>query len=58
MKKATTPCVGICRMDKYDRYCIGCKRSRIEIARWSALTEESRKSIVAELKERQNVPLS
>lgn len=36
-----SPCVGICQLDARDR-CLGCNRSRAEIAAWSSMTPEQR----------------
>lgn len=36
-----SPCVGICQLDSRDR-CLGCNRSRAEIAAWSTMTPEQR----------------
>jgi uncharacterized protein len=36
-----TPCVGICRLDEKG-YCIGCRRTLDEIARWGTLSEAER----------------
>jgi predicted Fe-S protein YdhL (DUF1289 family) len=38
-----SPCVKICTVK--DDICIGCGRTRDEIARWTRLTEQERKSI-------------
>jgi len=36
-----TPCIGICRLD--DRgYCVGCRRSLDEIARWGTMSDAER----------------
>jgi predicted Fe-S protein YdhL (DUF1289 family) len=37
-----TPCVGICRLDPRG-YCIGCRRSGDEIARWRDMSEAERR---------------
>jgi predicted Fe-S protein YdhL (DUF1289 family) len=44
MKLIPSPCKSICKMK--DDICIGCKRSKDEIANWSKLTNEQKKSIV------------
>ena len=36
-----SPCVGVCQLDAHDR-CIGCARSRAEIAAWGSMTPEQR----------------
>jgi len=44
-----TPCVNICDIDRPTGLCRGCGRSVPEIARWSALTSDERRRIMAEL---------
>ena len=44
-----SPCVKICAMDAADRYCLGCKRTLGEIARWSQMTDLERASVLAQL---------
>ena len=36
-----SPCVGVCQLDAHDR-CLGCARSRAEIAAWGSMTPEQR----------------
>lgn len=43
-----SPCVGVCRLDAAGR-CVGCLRSRDEIARWSRLDDRERLRIMREL---------
>jgi predicted Fe-S protein YdhL (DUF1289 family) len=43
-----TPCVGVCRLDAAG-FCLGCLRSRDEIARWSGLDDEQRLCIMRQL---------
>ena len=37
-----SPCVGVCRMDAADRWCVGCLRSREEIGQWSQMTDRQK----------------
>jgi predicted Fe-S protein YdhL (DUF1289 family) len=46
--KIESPCIHLCRLDERD-VCIGCLRTRSEIARWSQMTEWERFSITAAL---------
>jgi len=39
--KTVSPCVDICKLD-LDDICLGCFRSREEIARWSQLSDFAR----------------
>jgi len=36
-----TPCIGICRLDEKG-YCVGCRRSLDEIARWGSMSDAER----------------
>jgi hypothetical protein len=36
-------------MDAGDRYCLGCRRTIDEIARWGELTDEERAAVLAQL---------
>ncbi|HEX5998648.1 MAG TPA: DUF1289 domain-containing protein [Hyphomicrobiaceae bacterium] len=47
-----SPCVGICTIDADTGWCVGCRRSLGEIARWSAMTDAERQRIVCELADR------
>lgn len=44
MKLIPSPCKSICKMK--DDICIGCKRTKDEIANWSKLSNEQKKVIV------------
>ncbi|MBL8753723.1 MAG: DUF1289 domain-containing protein [Planctomycetes bacterium] len=44
-----SPCVLVCRMDERDRYCLGCQRTRAEIAAWFQLDDATKRSVLAEL---------
>jgi uncharacterized protein len=47
-----TPCVKVCVVDPETQLCIGCGRTRMEIARWLGLSPEDRHRIVLDLPER------
>lgn len=47
-----SPCVGVCRIDEGSGFCIGCARSRAEIASWRAASPETLSRIWAELPSR------
>ena len=47
-----TPCVKVCVVDPETQLCIGCGRTRMEIARWIGLSPDERHKIVLELPER------
>ena len=42
-----SPCVNVCQMA--DGECIGCGRTRGEIARWRTLDEEEKKTILTRI---------
>jgi uncharacterized protein len=44
-----TPCVKLCVVDPDSGYCIGCGRSRSEIAGWIAMSPAERRDVMAEL---------
>jgi len=44
--RTITPCIGVCRIDSPTDLCIGCKRTRAEIGRWSQLTDDQRNDIM------------
>lgn len=51
VQKIESPCVNICTIGK-DRLCEGCRRSINEIAQWSRMTAEERRTVMAELPDR------
>ena len=44
-----SPCTKVCVMDSDDRYCLGCKRTLNEIARWGEMSEAEQAAIIAQL---------
>jgi uncharacterized protein len=51
-----SPCRRICLVNPETGLCIGCNRSTEEIARWSMLSPDERRAIMAELPARPNRP--
>ena len=47
-----TPCVKICVVEPETGFCIGCGRTRTEIAQWLSLNDAQRSTVMAELPER------
>ncbi len=47
-----SPCINICKIDKQNQLCVGCKRTLDEIANWSKYTSTQRKEIIDILKYR------
>jgi predicted Fe-S protein YdhL (DUF1289 family) len=48
----TTPCKSTCELDQQDKYCIKCGRDTVDIQNWINYSEEKRKQIVKEIKQR------
>lgn len=44
-----TPCVSVCKIDKETKVCLGCNRTRDEIAMWSKMSDEERLDIMNRL---------
>lgn len=44
-----SPCVKICVVHPEERLCVGCYRSIDEIARWSRMTDDERRAVLADL---------
>ncbi|MGD9865017.1 MAG: DUF1289 domain-containing protein [Pseudodonghicola sp.] len=44
-----SPCVRICLMHPTERICTGCFRTLDEIARWSQMTAQERRAVIAAL---------
>lgn len=47
MTVVTSPCIGVCRLDERTGWCVGCLRTREEIARWRDADEAERRRILA-----------
>ncbi len=48
-----SPCIGTCKLDSSGTYCIGCLRTRGEIAVWSTASSAEKRTILAAVAERQ-----
>lgn len=48
-----SPCVKVCVLHPGAKLCMGCFRTGEEIARWSRMQPEERRSIMAELADRE-----
>ena len=48
-KEIESPCVRVCVVHPEARICTGCYRTTDEIARWSKMTPEERREIMATL---------
>ncbi|CAC9433691.1 hypothetical protein [uncultured Gammaproteobacteria bacterium] len=51
LSSGNSPCVGICKYNK-KKICVGCKRSSDEITAWINCSNEMRKAIMQDLKDR------
>lgn len=50
-----SPCVKVCVLHPEADICIGCYRTRFEIAGWSRLTPEDRRTIMETLPDRKSL---
>ncbi|MGB1875949.1 MAG: DUF1289 domain-containing protein [Rhodospirillaceae bacterium] len=48
----TSPCVGVCTVDKETKMCIGCLRTLEEIGGWRTMTLDQKRVVVAACKQR------
>ncbi|MFO1103744.1 MAG: DUF1289 domain-containing protein [Methylocystis sp.] len=48
-----SPCVKICELDRNDM-CVGCGRTRAEIAGWTAMSESQKAIVVEHAKKRRS----
>jgi predicted Fe-S protein YdhL (DUF1289 family) len=51
-----SPCIKVCTIHPETRLCLGCARTLDEIGRWSRMTAEERKAVLAELPGRNPAP--
>ena len=49
-----SPCISICQIDPKTGNCLGCYRSRQEIARWPAMSTDEQAKLLQELKQRRS----
>ncbi|NBQ82811.1 MAG: DUF1289 domain-containing protein [Alphaproteobacteria bacterium] len=52
MDKLPSPCISICQIDPSGDYCLGCYRTRAEIASWSRLDLDAQKHLISILQDR------
>ena len=48
-KAIATPCIKVCVVDGASSLCLGCFRTLSEIGGWSALSDEERATVMADL---------
>ena len=49
-----SPCISICQIDPETGNCLGCYRSRQEIARWPAMSTDEQAQLLQALKQRRS----
>jgi predicted Fe-S protein YdhL (DUF1289 family) len=47
-----SPCIKVCVIHPEERLCVGCLRSIDEISRWSRMTEDERRAVLADRPDR------
>ena len=47
-----SPCINVCRMDERTGLCVGCARTIDEIAAWSTMSDDEKRSVWTLLEER------
>jgi len=52
MEPIESPCLRICVLDSVTDLCIGCGRTRAEIAAWRGLDADRRRQVMAQLPDR------
>ena len=52
MATVDSPCIGICQLDLAADLCIGCFRTREEVAMWGAASDDLKQEILAKTLER------
>ncbi|GAC1522372.1 MAG: hypothetical protein NVS3B11_22430 [Collimonas sp.] len=51
-----SPCIGICRMHSSQQWCVGCFRTIDEITLWSRASNDAKRRIWIEIKQRMFEP--
>ena len=49
-----SPCINLCRMDPKSGLCEGCYRTIDEIVQWSTATEETKRKVWVEIRQRRD----
>jgi predicted Fe-S protein YdhL (DUF1289 family) len=52
LNKLPSPCISICQMDSADGVCIGCHRTRAEIAAWGSMEQADQAQLLDILRNR------
>ena len=52
MSNLPSPCISVCQMDDASGVCLGCYRTRTEIAAWRGMTQDQQRALLDDLNER------
>lgn len=52
MMPLPSPCISVCQMDSASGMCLGCYRTRNEIAAWRSMDAEEQRSLLDTLRDR------
>jgi predicted Fe-S protein YdhL (DUF1289 family) len=55
-ERVSSPCVSICALDE-QAICIGCHRTGDEILRWTRMSNEERRQVLAQVADREQKAL-
>ena len=55
MTEVQSPCIGICELDIETGFCVGCFRTREEVAAWGTASIEIKQQILERLKNRRSL---
>ena len=55
LTKLPSPCVSICQMDPQDGVCLGCYRTRAEIAAWRSMDQDDQMALLDILRDRRAI---
>ena len=50
--KLPSPCISVCQMDDLDEMCVGCYRTRAEIATWGSMNRDDQILLLDILRDR------
>ena len=56
VQAVTSPCTDVCRLDAASGQCVGCRRTREEIAAWSKMDDDGRRALLLTLQQRRLDP--
>ena len=50
--KVLSPCISVCKMDVLDEICVGCYRTKAEIAEWGSMNQDDQILLLHILRDR------